>query len=349
MTIVVGGEALVDLVPHAGGRAARARGRRAVQHGAHAGAARAGRALPRLPVRRRVRRAAARAAASRTACGSTRWSTRRCRRRSRWPSSTSAARRPTASTPRARARRRWSPRRRWRALPETVDFLHVGTLGLVMEPTAMALQAVVEAVADRALIMVDPNCRPTFIPDRGDLPAQPRGDAALRARRQGLQRRPRVPRARRGPDRAPRATCSRTGRASRCVTLGGDGALIVTARRRDGRRRAEDHGRRHDRRRRRVRRRLPRLLAAEAASTATRSATPTAVRAATTLCLRRRRPHVRAGGRDPAAAVRPRRRPLSPARDPRARRHPQHGQRRAAMPTDDRAGGDLERRGGSRR
>jgi len=52
-------------------------------------------------------------------------------------------------------------------LPGTVDVLHVGTLGLVMEPTAMALQAVVEAVADRALIMVDPNCRPTFIPDRG--------------------------------------------------------------------------------------------------------------------------------------------------------------------------------------
>jgi fructokinase len=52
------------------------------------------------------------------------------------------------------------------ALPERVDMLHVGTLGLVMEPTAMALQAVVEAVADHALIMVDPNCRPTFIGDR---------------------------------------------------------------------------------------------------------------------------------------------------------------------------------------
>ena len=45
--------------------------------------------------------------------------------------------------------------------------LHVGTLGLVMEPTALALQAVVEAVTERALVMVDPNCRPTFIPDRG--------------------------------------------------------------------------------------------------------------------------------------------------------------------------------------
>ena len=44
--------------------------------------------------------------------------------------------------------------------------LHVGTLGLVMEPVAVALEAVVEAVADSALIMVDPNCRPSFIPDR---------------------------------------------------------------------------------------------------------------------------------------------------------------------------------------
>ncbi|MBE2319941.1 carbohydrate kinase [Solirubrobacter sp. CPCC 204708] len=52
------------------------------------------------------------------------------------------------------------------ALPQDVDVLHVGTLGLIMEPTASALRRVVEAVADRALIMVDPNCRPTFIADR---------------------------------------------------------------------------------------------------------------------------------------------------------------------------------------
>jgi fructokinase len=52
------------------------------------------------------------------------------------------------------------------ALPQDVDTLHVGTLGLVMEPVAAALQAVVEAVSDQALIMVDPNCRPTFIEDR---------------------------------------------------------------------------------------------------------------------------------------------------------------------------------------
>jgi fructokinase len=53
-------------------------------------------------------------------------------------------------------------------LPPRVDMLHVGTLGLVMEPSARALQAVVKAVADHALVMVDPNCRPTFIADRDE-------------------------------------------------------------------------------------------------------------------------------------------------------------------------------------
>ena len=94
--------------------------------------------------------------------------------------------------------------------------LHVGTLGLVMEPTALALQAVVEAVADQALIMVDPNCRPTFIADRGtyrrSLAATLRYAHVVKV----SQRRPRVPRARRRPDRRGRARCSRTARASRC-------------------------------------------------------------------------------------------------------------------------------------
>ena len=102
-----------------------------------------------------------------------------------------------------------------RALPETVDFLHVGTLGLVMEPTAMALQAVVEAVADRALIMVDPNCRPTFIPDRGTYRRSLAATLQLRARGQGLKRRPRVPRARRGPDPRRPQPARATGRRSR--------------------------------------------------------------------------------------------------------------------------------------
>jgi fructokinase len=50
-------------------------------------------------------------------------------------------------------------------LPENVRFLHVGTLGLALEPIATALEAVVEQLADRALIAVDPNCRPWVVDD----------------------------------------------------------------------------------------------------------------------------------------------------------------------------------------
>lgn len=53
------------------------------------------------------------------------------------------------------------------AMPEAVAALHVGTLGLVLEPMAVALEAVVAQVAGKALIMVDPNCRPSLIHDRG--------------------------------------------------------------------------------------------------------------------------------------------------------------------------------------
>jgi fructokinase len=51
------------------------------------------------------------------------------------------------------------------ALPADAAILHVGTLGLVLEPVASALEAVVEAVHGRALVMVDPNCRPAAIAD----------------------------------------------------------------------------------------------------------------------------------------------------------------------------------------
>jgi fructokinase len=51
------------------------------------------------------------------------------------------------------------------ALPSDVAILHVGTLGLILEPIATALEAVVEELADRALIAVDPNCRPSLMSD----------------------------------------------------------------------------------------------------------------------------------------------------------------------------------------
>jgi fructokinase len=58
------------------------------------------------------------------------------------------------------------------ALPDHVDYLHVGTLGLTLEPVADAVEAVVERLSNHALITVDPNIRPWVIHD----------EAAYRAR-----------------------------------------------------------------------------------------------------------------------------------------------------------------------
>jgi fructokinase len=51
------------------------------------------------------------------------------------------------------------------ALPDGVEVLHVGTLGLVLEPVGSALEAVVERLAPSALVAVDPNVRPGAIAD----------------------------------------------------------------------------------------------------------------------------------------------------------------------------------------
>lgn len=52
-----------------------------------------------------------------------------------------------------------------RALEPAPDALHVGTLGLAMEPIADSLAAVVAEVPASTFVMVDPNCRPTATPD----------------------------------------------------------------------------------------------------------------------------------------------------------------------------------------
>ncbi len=49
------------------------------------------------------------------------------------------------------------------ALPLRLAAVHVGTLGLVLEPLAAALEAVVARVAGRTMVVVDPNCRPWVI------------------------------------------------------------------------------------------------------------------------------------------------------------------------------------------
>ncbi len=51
------------------------------------------------------------------------------------------------------------------ALPAQVAALHVGTLGLVLEPLATALEAVVQRLAGETMVVVDPNCRPQVIDD----------------------------------------------------------------------------------------------------------------------------------------------------------------------------------------
>jgi fructokinase len=48
-------------------------------------------------------------------------------------------------------------------LPDAVGILHVGSLGLALEPIGTALEAVVERLAGRALVVLDPNVRPWVI------------------------------------------------------------------------------------------------------------------------------------------------------------------------------------------
>ncbi len=63
-----------------------------------------------------------------------------------------------------------------RALSTRPAALHVGTLGLAVEPIASALAAGIAGVDPSTVVMVDPNCRPSVIVDR----------AAYRSRLEGV-------------------------------------------------------------------------------------------------------------------------------------------------------------------
>lgn len=52
-----------------------------------------------------------------------------------------------------------------RSLPHSVSALHVGGLGLVLEPLSSAVDAMVERLAGHTLLMVDANVRPSLIRD----------------------------------------------------------------------------------------------------------------------------------------------------------------------------------------
>ena len=51
------------------------------------------------------------------------------------------------------------------ALPSDLAAVHVGTLGLVFEPIASTIEALVDDLADDTILVVDPNCRPSAIAD----------------------------------------------------------------------------------------------------------------------------------------------------------------------------------------
>jgi fructokinase len=114
------------------------------------------------------------------------------------------------------------------ALPARIAVLHVGSLGLVFEPVATALEAVVEERGADALVVVDPNCRPSVIPDA----------EAYRRRLHRLLARTHVVKLsqedlavlepERPPAEAARALLER-GPDAVLLTLGADGALVVTA------------------------------------------------------------------------------------------------------------------------
>ena len=51
-------------------------------------------------------------------------------------------------------------------LPAATRVLHVGTLGMVLEPMGSSLEALTAAAADHVMVLLDPNCRPRVTPDR---------------------------------------------------------------------------------------------------------------------------------------------------------------------------------------
>jgi fructokinase len=109
------------------------------------------------------------------------------------------------------------------ALPAGVAALHVGTLGLVLEPLASVVEELVVTAPLDVLVVVDPNCRPALIPDR----------AAYRARLDRMLARADLLKASvedlayLEPDARPAEAARRLGTPA-IVTAGADGALAVT-------------------------------------------------------------------------------------------------------------------------
>ncbi|HEY7626032.1 MAG TPA: PfkB family carbohydrate kinase, partial [Ilumatobacteraceae bacterium] len=65
-----------------------------------------------------------------------------------------------------------APALRPAALPGDTRALHIGTLGLVLEPMATTLEATLAETGDDVLVMLDVNCRPAATPHLGAFTAR---------------------------------------------------------------------------------------------------------------------------------------------------------------------------------
>lgn len=114
------------------------------------------------------------------------------------------------------------------ALPGRIGTLCVGTLGLVFEPMATTLEALVSILDHDTLVALDPNCRPPAIDD----PAAYRGRLGRLLERTDLLKASDDDLAWLSPGADP-VTAARDllahDRAAAIVTRGGAGALVVTA------------------------------------------------------------------------------------------------------------------------
>jgi fructokinase len=112
------------------------------------------------------------------------------------------------------------------ALPPRVAALHVGTLGLVLEPVADAMEAVVARLAGDTMVVVDLNCRPQAIDEprayRERLARVVAHSDVVKASEEDLAwldpSQPRI--------EAARALLQR-GPATVLLTLGAEGALVI--------------------------------------------------------------------------------------------------------------------------
>ena len=115
------------------------------------------------------------------------------------------------------------------ALPVRLGTFYVGTLGLVFEPMASTLEALVGRMGADTLVAVDPNCRPTTIDD----PAAFRGRLARLLRRVDVLKASEEDLAWIAPGADPVAAARALlvqEHAVALVTFGADGALAITAR-----------------------------------------------------------------------------------------------------------------------